>query len=744
VCFYVYGTAHLLADISGYFESEPTAYDLARESFTSLRTRSFSDRPDDHDDPMVKFLYVVPSFATDRQRDTSGEIANYVFHWNEWIASQNGGFGVRVDTFDGALDITYLEIDTTPEEWDSWFDESLAPAAQELIAQGVPIGRDITSDDDLYYVVWEAFAGTYKKTGASGGQCRGVIDGQNAGYRMVGYAASNPGDEPCRMDYGRFPFGTSPAEQRYFHSGGMAPPSFVDHTMQLMRGLPDCEWIESPRDGELYTVPGTDIVEIRGGFIRDLLEDHDPLAFRMTWEDDATTNPELDVRHDTYFHITTGNLARTSCNSDAGRHPMWSDVPFYPESPTVPRRSVLDRQDDQEGRQLHAVYVKAQGVPDRALDTGLEIAAALRDLDAWLREETGGIGVRLDTYAGHVDVTYLPLPMTAEQYADSGSCIGERCPSDLDFYQVLVDAGYDDPDKTYAFFYDGGISPSGLCGGAGSSRSLLINLHDFSQGSCPSPWRSEQLDIFSLGHLVGHELMHTLGAVCSAAPAASDGYHSGVASDLMFGQADGPGQRLDANRDSYWGPGAPPGCDVSDDEIFTTDPNPEPLDGTSLDSVPTDVTDLQASDRTWWLNTAPEEAPSNESGSSPIGGNPSGEIGYPADTSVVTQCNEDSEEIAVIFNGQLTGSSRANQPMALIWITDNYGRCIASTTTSSSLGTWVLELPAAAYRNAEWAAGGGYCVVHDANDDGTFDSVGEPLRCGSSIERGTVTWALNS
>ena len=576
-------------------------YHMALQRFTATSERTHVDRPDEHEGPMVKFLYVVPSFATDRERDIDGEIASYVYHANEWLASQNGGFGVRVDTFEGALDVPYVEIETTPEEWSSWFAESLAPAAERLISQGWPISRYPEGNgEDLYYVVWEATAGTYVKTSQSGGQCRPVIDGTNAAYRMVGFAVATPDDEPCRLDFGRFPFDGTSDEQRAFLSTSRII-GFVDHNMQMMRGLPDCPRIESPSDGELYTVPGTDIVEIRGGFIRDLLEFQDPIAMRMRDARGGTT-PELDVRHNTYFHTTTGKLARTSCNSDAGRHPMWSDIPFYAESPTVPRRSVLDRPDDVEGRQLHAVYVKAAGAPDRALDTGLEIAAALRDFDAWMRSETGGTGIRLDTFDGHLDITYLPLPMSMEEYVESGDCLGDRCPSDIDFEQLLIEAGYHDPTKTYAFFYDGGISPNRLCGGARiNSRSLLINLDDFTERSCTLPWRAEPLDEFALGHLVGHELLHTLGAVCLAAPSADGGLHSTDPSDFMNAGASGPGQRLDADRDSYWGPGAPAGCDVSTDGIFTTEANRMPSDGTTLDSVPIGVNTMQPSARTWWL-----------------------------------------------------------------------------------------------------------------------------------------------
>ena len=42
---------------------EPTAYEVALQRFISQTERSLVDRPDEHDGPMVKFLYVVPSFG---------------------------------------------------------------------------------------------------------------------------------------------------------------------------------------------------------------------------------------------------------------------------------------------------------------------------------------------------------------------------------------------------------------------------------------------------------------------------------------------------------------------------------------------------------------------------------------------------------------------------------------------------------------------------------------------------------
>ncbi|MFM8016289.1 MAG: hypothetical protein ACKPCO_09535 [Actinomycetota bacterium] len=87
-------------------------------TFTTPLARSTSDRPNDRNEPaQVKVIYVVPSFSMDRRRDVSGEIARAVFAADEWWASQNGGFGLRYDTFRGALDVGFMTVDMTKQEW---------------------------------------------------------------------------------------------------------------------------------------------------------------------------------------------------------------------------------------------------------------------------------------------------------------------------------------------------------------------------------------------------------------------------------------------------------------------------------------------------------------------------------------------------------------------------------------------------------------------------------------------------
>lgn len=511
--------------------------------------RTTTDRPDDSTGPSVKVLYVVPTWAKDRQRDTNGEIARHVFAQNEWLASQNGGFGVRLDTFKGALDIGYARLDVSKEVWASWFDQNLAPAAEALRRLGWPIGSGPSSNgDDLYYVVWEAFAGNYKKTGQGAGSCRPTIDAQNAGFRMVGIATAMLDGSPCPLKTDRFPFQADPQTQRGWFGNGAT--SFIDHTMQLMRGLPDCPSIESPRDGESYVVPGTNgPPEIRGGFIRDLLPPHDPLAIRMP-SALGTTRPSLDPDHWAYFHITNDRLARTSCNSDASRHPLWDDKPFDRQGYRTLLRSSYDRPDDIKGPQVHVVYAVKNGTPDRQFDTNGLIEGSIEHMDRWLFEQSGGTGIRFDTFKGRLDVTYFPIPVGITTPAGR-TCAGPPCPSETDLLNQYKASGKYVEGKQYLFFYDGGITYTGgpgLCGGSVKGVTSFVNLDHAIGRTCSFiPWFGAKTSDWSVGLLMLHEMFHALGAVCSSPTG-----HSPDPTDLMYAGAYN-GSRLDPGRDEYWG-----------------------------------------------------------------------------------------------------------------------------------------------------------------------------------------------
>jgi len=79
----------------------------------TLEERSFSDRPDDIDSdlPQIHLVYLLASDSDDRDRDTSGALENSVTAINKWFGEQSGGRTLRFDTYLGAPDITFIQLD---------------------------------------------------------------------------------------------------------------------------------------------------------------------------------------------------------------------------------------------------------------------------------------------------------------------------------------------------------------------------------------------------------------------------------------------------------------------------------------------------------------------------------------------------------------------------------------------------------------------------------------------------------
>ena len=80
----------------------------------------------------------------------------------------------------------------------------------------------------------------------------------------------------------------------------------------------------------------------------------------------------------------------------------------------------LHRRDDIAGPQIHALYVLPSDATDRRLDTNGTIAASVANWQRWLRGQTFNNGLRLDTSAGGLDVTFVRLGRTDAQLASRG------------------------------------------------------------------------------------------------------------------------------------------------------------------------------------------------------------------------------------------------------------------------------------------------------------------------------------
>jgi hypothetical protein len=85
---------------------------LLAQSTPPHRERAASDLPDDFPGYQIHVMYVLPSDGVDEELDLNGAIATSVSAFQNWFSSQTGGQKLRMDTFGGALDITFWRLST--------------------------------------------------------------------------------------------------------------------------------------------------------------------------------------------------------------------------------------------------------------------------------------------------------------------------------------------------------------------------------------------------------------------------------------------------------------------------------------------------------------------------------------------------------------------------------------------------------------------------------------------------------
>jgi hypothetical protein len=95
-----------------------------------------------------------------------------------------------------------------------------------------------------------------------------------------------------------------------------------------------------------------------------------------------------------------------------------------------------------------AAVLPSDGADD-ALDTNGTIAASVQNFQTWLRGQTGGNGMRLDTAGGELDVSFVRLTESDAQLAGRGLFTRDAIETGTRA------AGFDDPDKIYAAYYGG-------------------------------------------------------------------------------------------------------------------------------------------------------------------------------------------------------------------------------------------------------------------------------------------------
>ena len=241
-------------------------------------------------------------------------------------------------------------------------------------------------------------------------------------------------------------------------------------------------------------------------------------------------------------------------------------------------RAVTDMPDEISGPQVHFLYVVPSDGGDRQLDTNGVISASVASWQGWLRGQTGGRGLRLDTYQGELDITFLRF---------AGRFVGRNS---LD---VLRAAGFNHPTKIYAVFWDGGVGWS-ACGASWASPpfGILILRGTPSGSSCALHLLGQDPPRY-LEFATLHEIGHALGYVPSCAPhyTPNRGPHvSDSRFDLMYtgNQLWGVGEpgrmTLDVGRDDYFMANVP-GCPDLSNSPYLESPYPVSVTVTGPGSV---------------------------------------------------------------------------------------------------------------------------------------------------------------
>jgi hypothetical protein len=197
-------------------------------------------------------------------------------------------------------------------------------------------------------------------------------------------------------------------------------------------------------------------------------------------------------------------------------------------------RATADRPDEVVGEQVHFIYVIPMDAPDEQLDVNGELTASIARMQAWLAGQTGGPKLRLDTYQGQPDITFLRTSMN---------------PEGVSVHEYVERLGFTNPKKLYLMY--AGSYPQAACGratfGLKAAFVFLWCTSQFPRGS-------------TFGAVEGsamHEILHALGAVPEGAPH-WDEYHVTDSSDLMYPSfsIDLNGEvtaALDPGRDDYYG-----------------------------------------------------------------------------------------------------------------------------------------------------------------------------------------------
>lgn len=542
--------------------------------------RSMTDRPGPNILD-IKPIYVTFRDGADDRHDVNGLIAQMVSSTVDWMAEQNPGFTIRVDSFNGLPDIQHIQLPVTQAEFLADWTTTYGPAAKYLKAAGLdvnvsaqepPTGNHSGYDKSNRIYVGIIESPTGLKPGFAPGHTTPGCD-INVNVNVLLWYARDTSNRACTYKHANFRYG-GPADRSW-------DTEVVRHliTPGVLRSNVGCDSTWSS-----YFTLSTRQQD------NENTTQNDPITYKYIGRPGPPWKMDADGRF--YFKIRQGSRVGSPC-WDLAYSPFWVRLwNSVATNDVIPGRAFVDRPDDSNLPQVHVYYVLAKDSPDERFDVNGAIAKSLDSANRWLAAN-GGKSVRYDTFQGALDVTFVRLDQTeAELWMDpndqSTKCRSKPCP----FLPTVVDQlrarGLAPTTDVSVILYGGQTSPASRpewpgCGYAGGREKALvypINQVGMISGRAecmgPDSIATVPQSQNTLGLSVIHEIFHVLGAVGASPNSDSDGSFGGHIrndpTDLMGGSVGVV--RLDPGRDDYWGHGRSGVVDVSK-SVFLTPSDPD-------------------------------------------------------------------------------------------------------------------------------------------------------------------------